>query len=329
MIAFPALTAPGAAGAPWTPAALKALTLTLIFNLALSLPLAAGESAASAPNSAAEAKMLIERTKQEIAQEEKAWSEEVVREKEAESRRRQRFSEFSQDRNRMQQTLAAQEEKLKETLAKMEAHQYRDRDLQARFKQLSQVLSARTRELRAALALGLPYRMDKRLESLDLLVRDLEGGNISPEEAMNRLWAFEQSERRLAQEAEVFSGDFTGAGDASASSNSDPIQVQYLRVGKQLLAFSSLDGTKLGVMRRMPPDSAAGKASYAWVRESEMDREMRLAVKEAIATAQGKSVPGFVPLPVWKAAFAEWKTAIAEKPAIAMKPATAEKAPAK
>ena len=34
-----------------------------------------------------------------------------------------------------------------------------------------------------------------------------------------------------------------------------------------------------------------------------------LYTKEAIATAQGKSVPGFVPLPIWKAAFAEKATA--------------------
>lgn len=279
-----------------------AITAALALSLSLGFAVAAGESAptASAPNSAAEVKILIERAKQEIAQEEKAWSEESAREKEAEARRRQRFSDFGQDRNRMQQTLAGQEEKLKESLAKMEAHQLRERDLQARFRQLSLVLSNRTKELRAALAQGLPYRLDKRLESLDLLIRDLEGGNISPEEAMNRLWAFGQSERRLAQEAEVYSGDFTG----DASAGSDPIQVQYLRVGKQLLAFSSLDGTKLGVMRRTAPDSATGLASYAWVREDEMDRDMRLAVKEAIATSQGKSVPGFVPLPVWKASFA-------------------------
>lgn len=253
---------------------------------------------------AAEAKMSVERAKQEIAQEEKTWSEEVAREKDAETRRRQRYSEFSQDRVRLQQTLAEQEAGLKATLAKMETHQYRERELQARFTRLSQVLSARAIELRAALASGIPYRLDKRLESIDLLIRDLAGGNISPEEAMNRLWSFEQAERRLAQEAEVYSGDFSG--DAG-----DPIQVQYLRIGKQLLAFSSLDGSKLGVMRQAAIDDAgsrdpvagASKPAYEWVRESEMDREMRHAIKNAIATAQGKSIPGFVPLPVWKQAF--------------------------
>ncbi|HKP95989.1 MAG TPA: DUF3450 family protein [Fibrobacteria bacterium] len=263
----------------------------LIIYLA-SLALMAGEAppAVSGPATTAEAKMLTERAKQEIAQEEKAWAEETAREKEAEARRRQRFADFGQDRIRLQQTLAEQEEKLKASLAKMEGHQLRDKELQARFKQLGQVLSGRARELRAALAGGLPYRMDKRLETLDLLIRDLEGGNVSPEEAMNRLWAFEQNERRLAQEAEVYSGDFGGDGG-------DPIQVKYLRVGKQALAFSSLDGAKLGVLRK--------DSGYVWVREKEMDRETRQAVKLAIATAEGKSVPGFVPVPIWKSAFRE------------------------
>ncbi|MEO7426346.1 MAG: DUF3450 family protein [Fibrobacteria bacterium] len=270
--------------------------LAVALSLNVSFPLlarAAGESpvSASQPGTVTEAKMLIERTKQEIAQEEKTWTEETTREKEAESRRRKRFSDFGEDRVRLQQSLAEQEEKLKATLAKMETHQYRERELQARFQKLGQVLSSRAKELRAALAQGMPYRMDKRLETLDLLVRDIDGGNISPEEAMNRLWAVEQNERRLAQESEVYSGDF----DAGAA---DPIQVKFLRVGKQLLAFSSMDGSKLGILRK---DSAG----YAWVRETELDRDARQALKVAIATAEGKALPGFVPLPVWRSAFAQ------------------------
>ncbi len=244
-----------------------------------------------------EAHMLAERAKQEIAQEEKTWSEETAREKEAEVRRKQRFSEFTLDRLRLQQVLAEQEEKLKAIMAKMEGHQFRERELQARFRQLGIVLAAKAKELRPVLAAGLPYRLDKRLEGIDLLVRDLEGGSISPEEGMNRLWALEQSERRLAQEAEVYSGDF----NEDAEGHGDPIQVKYLRVGKQLLAFSSLDGSKLGMLRQSPDSVAApATARYAWFREQSMDRETRQAIKTAIATAEGKALPGFVPVPVWQ-----------------------------
>ncbi len=296
------------------------LIIASLAILAFSVALAAGESAPAAaePSTPAEARMLIERAKQDIAQEEKTWSEETAREKEAESRRRQRFSEFSQDRLRLQQTIAEQEEKLKASLAKMESHQFRDRELQARVKQLAVVIAAKAKELRAAMAPGLPFNMDKRLERLDLLVRDVDGGNISPEEAMNRLWTIEQSERRLAQEAEVYTGDFIDEA-ADPSGHADPIQVKYLRVGKQLLAFSSLDGARLGMLRLLPPPSldslsprqalmaAAGggaKPRYVWVREKDMDRETRQAIKNAIATAEGKALPGFVPVPVWKNAFA-------------------------
>ncbi len=267
------------------------------------LALAAGEMTAPAvppgqPATVAEARMLIERTKQEIAQEEKAWTEDAAREKEAEARRKQRFSEFTQDRLRLQQVLTDQEVKLKEALAKIEGHQMRDRELQARFRKLGEVISSRAKAFRPVLAAGVPYRLDKRLESIDLLVRDLEGGNISPEEGINRLWAFWQSERRLAQEAEVYSGDFQD----TAAGSTDPIQVKYLRVGKQIMAFSSLDGSKLGILRR-GPDS--GKVRYEWVRETDLDRDSRQAVKSAIATAEGKAIPGFVPVPFWRTAFAE------------------------
>jgi Protein of unknown function (DUF3450) len=274
------------------------LTL-LLAPLAILAFASPGHAQNPVPATAAEARMLIERAKQEIAQEEKTWTEEVAREREAETRRKQRFSEFTQDRLRLQQTLADQEQKLKATLAKMEGHQFRSRELAARFKQLGAVMAAKAKEIRPVLAAGLPYRLDKRLESLDLLIRDVEGGNISPEEAMNRLWTLEQNERRLAQEAEVYTGDFSEAAG-------DPVQVKYLRVGKQLMAFSSLDGSKLGMLRLAPaPDSAAAASRWVWVRESEMDRDTRQALKKAIETAEGKSVPGFVPVPVWKNAFAE------------------------
>jgi len=174
----------------------------------------------------------------------------------------------------------------------MEAHQFKERELQAHFKQLGLVLSAKARELRAALAPGLPYRLDKRLESLDLLVRDIEGGNISPEEAMNRLWTIEQTERRLAQEAEVYTGDFSE--DAG-----EPVQVKYLRIGKQLLAFSSLDGSRLGILKPLAPPAVG----YVWVREKELDHATRQALKQALATAEGKALPGFVGLPIWRTAF--------------------------
>lgn len=271
----------------------------MILTVLTSLALALGESSTASPLPAtpAEAKMRVERVKQEIAQEEKAWAEEIAREKEAEARRRQRFSEFNQDRLRLQQGLAEQEEKLKGLLGRMETHQYREKELKARFQALNAVLAARAKVLRKDMAKGLPYRLEKRLEALDLVVRDVESGNISPEEAMNRLWAIHQSERRLAQEAEVYSGDFVD------EDGGDPVQVKYLRVGKQALAFSSLDGTRLGILRSAPGDSS-GMPAYAWVREKDMDMAARQALKHAIATAEGKSVPGFVPLPIWKTSFA-------------------------
>ncbi len=246
---------------------------------------------AGEPATVAEAQMLIEKTKQEIAEEEKSWSEETAREKEAETRRKKRFSDFNQDKLRLQQSLADQEQTLKGLLAKMEGHQLRTKELEARFRQLNLAIGGQAKLLRADLALGLPYQLEKREESLDLLVRDIAGGEISPEEAFNRLWVFYQNQSRMAQEAEVYSGDFNEEGG-------DPVQVKYLRVGRQCLAFTSLDGNKLGILKK------TGPGQYQWVRENDLDYSARQAIKEAIATAEGQRVPGFVPLPLWRESFA-------------------------
>lgn len=268
----------------------------MFLTVIASLALAVGEASTSTGLAAtpAEAAMKVERLKQEIAQEEKAWAEELVREKEAEARRKQRFADFTQDRNRLQQSLAEQEEKLKAFLAKMESHQYREKELKARFLSLNSVLAAQAKILKEDLAKGMPYQMDKRSGTPALLIRDVESGNISPEEGMNRLWAFHQNERRLAQESEVFSGDLAQGGG-------DPIQVKYLRIGKQAMAYTSLDGTKLGILKAIPGEAGP---EYAWVTEQDMDHETKQAVKTAIATKEGTSVPGFVPLPLWNSSFA-------------------------
>lgn len=271
--------------------ALKHPTASPAWAAALTLFAAFVQVAPAQPATVAEAKMLIEKTRQEIAQEEKLWADEVAREKTAEVTRRQRYAEFNQDKQRLQASLAEEENKLKGLLSKMEAHQWREKDLAARFATLSLAVGREAATLRSAMALGLPYRLDKRLDALDLLARDIEGNSISPEEAMNRLWVVYQNERRMAQEAEVYSGDF------SAEEGADPIQVKFLRVGRQFLAFSSLDETKLGIL-------VAKGNGYAWMREKDLDYSARQAIKQAIATAEGKSVPGFVPIPVWKSTFA-------------------------
>jgi hypothetical protein len=257
----------------------------------LSASAAETGSGAGQPSTVAEARMMIEKTRQDIAQEEKLWADELAREKSAEVKRRQRYTEFNNDKQRLQAALADEEAKLKSLLSKMESHQGREKELALRFAGLTRAVGVEATRLHKAMAPGLPYRLDKRLETVDLLARDVESENISPEEALNRLWAVYQNERRLAQESELYSGEF------DLGNGADPIQVKYLRLGRQVLAFSSLDGAKLGIL--VPK---AGR--YVWKRENDMDFASRQALKQAIATAEGKSVPGFVAVPIWKMAFA-------------------------
>jgi Protein of unknown function (DUF3450) len=274
----------------------------LIFFAALSVLAAVGGTDTrdmQAPASATESKMVIEKLKQDIALEEKAWAEETAREKTAEARRRQRHEEFTRDRLEMQKAIAGQEERITDLTAKLESLGLKEKEMQAHFQALNQVVAKESQVLMDSMAFEIPYRLEKRRETLALLNRDIEAGQISSEEALNRIWTFIQNERRLAQEAEVYSGDLLLDGTP------DPIQVKYLRLGKQILAYASLDGTRLGVLKGIPSDSL--KVAYEWMREDKMDHQTRKAIKDALATAEGISVPGFVPIPIWRAALGEVK----------------------
>lgn len=275
------------------PKVVKTIACFVFVSSFIGLSASAAEtgSGTGQPSTVAEARMMIEKTRQDIAQEEKLWADELAREKTAETKRRQRYAEFTTDKQRLQAALAEEEGKLKSLLSKMESHQGREKEMALRFTALTRAVGVEATRLHKAMVPGLPYRLDKRLETVDLLARDVESENISPEEALNRLWAVYQNERRLAQESELYSGEF------DLGNGADPIQVKCLRLGRQVLIFSSLDGTKLGIL--VPQGSR-----YVWRRESDMDFASRQAIKQAIATAEGKSVPGFVPLPVWKMAFA-------------------------
>lgn len=259
-----------------------------LLPLALSVLLASAGLGNELPPTVTETRLLLDKVKQEIAQEEKAWAEETAREKEAEGRRKQRYLDFQGDKRKLETDLATLDQKIEGTVSRMDGLKAKQAEYEARFRNLLSVVEGETREARQAMNGTLPYRKEKRLEQLDLLAADIRKENIGAEEAFNRLLTnFYQMEARLASEAEVYSGDFEEPGR-----NADPIQVKYMRVGKQVLAFMSMDGHKLGLLRR----DASG--AYAWVREKDLDLATRQALKKAIATAEEKSVPGFVNLPL-------------------------------
>ncbi len=52
-------------------------------------------------------------------------------------------------------------------------------------------------DLETAVETSLPYKREERLESLDQLRRDFEGGVLAPEMALSRLWQFVEDELRL------------------------------------------------------------------------------------------------------------------------------------
>ncbi len=55
--------------------------------------------------------------------------------------------------------------------------------------------------VRSVVAAGIPYHLPDRLAELDALSTQLEQGDLTPESAASRLWAFAEDELRLARES--------------------------------------------------------------------------------------------------------------------------------
>lgn len=238
-----------------------------------------------------ELQMQIEKTRKSIAEEEKSWAEEKGREEEAEKKRRERYESFTKEKQAMADAIAQLDVQIGERMAHAEALKGRDANLSAQVKFLRGVMLEHARQFETSIQNGFPYRLDKRLETARLLIDDLAKERISPEEGFNRLWVLYTTEHNLASDAEIYSG--------TVQIGNQTVPVKYMRVGKQILAYTTPAGEKLGIL--VP----VGEGKYDWLREDRMDYRTRTSLRDAIAVAEGKAVPGFVDFPFWATAFQE------------------------
>ena len=245
----------------------------------------------------AELKGRVEQVRQEIAQEEKLWAEEKGREQEAEKRRQERYASFSKEKQELQQAIAVAEQQIAGHLSKIESMSGQKSSMEREFKGYSAALLEQSNAFGKWLETSYPWQLEKRLEASNLVSSDLRQEKISPEEAFARLWALYGKEIAMASEAEVFSGE-------NPLSKTSQVQVKFIRVGKQFLAYSDPTGARMGWYR-------PSKEGWRWISEEQMDFSTRNAVRNAVAIAEGKAVPGFAPVPVWleDLALAEAETA--------------------
>lgn len=236
----------------------------------------------------ADLEIQIERVRKAIAEEEKSWAEEKTQEEQAQKKRKERYDSFSKEKQELQSSIAHVEAQINERMAHVDVLKNRDANLNSQIRFLRGVILEQAREFESLIQKGFPYRIEKRLETARLLIDDLAKERISPEEGFNRLWVLYTTEHNLASDAEIYSGTVQIANQTVA--------VKYMRVGKQILAYTTPTGDKLGIL------VAQKDGQYDWLREDRMDYRTRTSLRDAMAVAEGKAVPGFVEFPFWGSA---------------------------
>lgn len=111
---------------------------------------------------------------------------------------------------------------------------------------------------------GLPFHRPERLAELDALRTQLEGGLVTPESAVARLWAFTEDELRLARE--------NGLDRQIVPLDSGDVLADVARIGRVALYFKT-DGGLVGGAVHQP-------SGWTWVVYDA--REDQLAVLELL-----------------------------------------------
>jgi hypothetical protein len=230
--------------------------------------------------------MEIERVRKAIAEEEKSWAEEKAREAEAEQQRQQRFKEFEREKQEVNVSVSALDQRILSAAQRIQYFKNAKLSQEQHLKVLGGKILEHTLSLSEALKASIPFQLDKRLEAVNLLALDLRQNTATPEEAFGRLLASFQKEIRMSQDAELFTGDIS-------LQSGEKMAVKYIRAGKHIYAYSSGTGAQVGIMRKTMD------RGWVWVKEDQMDFETRNAVRNAVAIAEGKAVPGFAVLPFW------------------------------
>lgn len=239
-----------------------------------------------------EMKIQMEKVRKEIQEEEKLWAEEKNRETEAEKRRKERYEQFNREKQDAQESLDRISQQIRERMDATENLKIRQDNLSGLTKFFRSIILEEVRQYLNLVENGFPYRLEKRTESTQLLIDDLVKERVSPEEGFNRLWVLYLAEHAAASEGEIYSGHI----DPGTGTN---VPVKFLRVGKQVLAYTTPSGDHMGFLLK----SKGGEWEY--MREKSMDFETRNMVRTAIAVGEGKAVPGFVAFPFPLSSFQE------------------------
>lgn len=121
----------------------------------------------------------------------------------------------------------------------------------------------------------IPFRVDERKQRAEVLIDALDRADVTTSEKFRRILEAYQSEIELGRTTEGYRGQLP-----------DGQRVDFLRIGRTLLFYQSLDGTETGWWN---PNSRSFE---------QLDDRYRLPVSDGLAIAQSQVAPDLVRLPV-------------------------------
>lgn len=120
-----------------------------------------------------------------------------------------------------------------------------------------------------------PFRVAERMQRSEALIEALDRADVTTSEKFRRILEAYQSEIELGRTTESYRGQLP-----------DGQSVDFLRIGRTLLFYQSLDGTQVGWWN---PNSRTFEA---------LGDRYRLAISDGLAIAQSQVAPDLVRLPV-------------------------------
>lgn len=238
------------------------------------------------PQSLAEAELMIADIKKQIQVEETRWAEEKSRDAESEKKRQSRYQRFKAEKIALKKDLKTQDQRVRATLSKIASAEARKDEWEQKMGALEQQLQKSSESYVLRVESSFPFEREKRLETAKLLVSDIRQDKTEPEAAFLRLDNAYQYELRLAQDASVKAQMLeVPTGD---------VEAKYARIGKQVMVYASSNGEYVGVLNKNP------NGDYIWITQDSLHYDQRQSIRNAVAVAEGKALPGFVNIPVWR-----------------------------
>jgi len=159
-------------------------------------------------------------------------------------------------------------------------------ELKARKNASSKLLIVLTQDLENRIEKSLPWDLDKRLERIRLLKRDIENKNAGVDESYTRLKSIYNDEIKLGDEINLSNKPIT-------TNSGEVINAKVLKIGNQWMVYSDEEEKKFGVMTRTVKE---GTILYSW--KEDLNFEERDAVRTALDIKGGKKPQGLVSLPL-------------------------------